>query len=254
VLQFLASLLPAGIEPLLALALVGLSLVASLITATFSLGGGTLMLAALALAFPPSVVVPLHGVIQLGSNGGRAAVQWRHIQWPLVIWIAVGALIGTVIGGQFASYLPEQLLTMMIGIFVLVTAWLPLPHRVGSSRLLQVTGGAVISALSMVVGATGALVASLIKGVADRRQLVATHAMLMTIQNSAKVVTFTALGFAFAQYLPLMLAMIVSGLIGTAVGSRLLVHVPERIFRVGFKIILTVLALALLREAILTGT
>jgi uncharacterized membrane protein YfcA len=254
VLEFLASLLPAGIEPLLALALVGLSLVASLITATFSLGGGTLMLAALALAFPPSVVVPLHGVIQLGSNGGRAAVQWRHIQWPLVIWIAVGALIGTVIGGQFASYLPEQLLTMMIGIFVLVTAWLPLPHLVGSSRLLQVTGGAVISALSMVVGATGALVASLIKGVADRRQLVATHAMLMTIQNSAKVVTFTALGFAFAQYLPLMVAMIVSGLIGTAVGSRLLVHVPERIFRVGFKIILTVLALALLREAILTGT
>lgn len=253
-LEFLASLLPAGIEPLLALALVGLSLVASLITATFSLGGGTLMLAALALAFPPSVVVPLHGVIQLGSNGGRAAVQWRHIQWPLVIWIAVGALIGTVIGGQFASYLPEQLLTMMIGIFVLVTAWLPLPHLVGSSRLLQVTGGAVISALSMVVGATGALVASLIKGVADRRQLVATHAMLMTIQNSAKVVTFTALGFAFAQYLPLMVAMIVSGLIGTAVGSRLLVHVPERIFRVGFKIILTVLALALLREAILTGT
>lgn len=253
-LQFLASLLPAGIEPLLALALVGLSLVASLITATFSLGGGTLMLAALALAFPPSVVVPLHGVIQLGSNGGRAAVQWRHIQWPLVIWIAVGALIGTVIGGQFASYLPEQLLTMMIGIFVLVTAWLPLPHLVGSSRLLQVTGGAVISALSMVVGATGALVASLIKGVADRRQLVATHAMLMTIQNSAKVVTFTALGFAFAQYLPLMVAMIVSGLIGTAAGSRLLVHVPERIFRVGFKIILTVLALALLREAILTGT
>lgn len=253
-LEFLASLLPAGIDPLLALALVGLSLVASLITATFSLGGGTLMLAALALAFPPSVVVPLHGVIQLGSNGGRAAVQWRHIQWPLVIWIAVGALIGTVIGGQFASYLPEQLLTMMIGIFVLVTAWLPLPHLVGSSRLLQVTGGAVISALSMVVGATGALVASLIKGVADRRQLVATHAMLMTIQNSAKVVTFTALGFAFAQYLPLMVAMIVSGLIGTAVGSRLLVHVPERIFRVGFKIILTVLALALLREAILTGT
>lgn len=241
-------------DPLLALAFIGLSLAASLITATFSLGGGTLILAALALVFPPAVVVPLHGVIQLGSNGGRAMVQWRHIQWPLVIWIALGALIGTVIGGQFASYLPEQFLTVVIALFVLVTAWLPLPHLVGSSRLLQVTGGAVISALGMVIGATGALVAALLKGVADRRQLVATHAMLMTVQNSAKVVTFTALGFAFAQYLPLMVAMIVSGLIGTAIGSRLLVHVPERIFRTGFKIILTVLALALLRDALLTGT
>lgn len=241
-------------DPLLALAFIGLSLAASLITATFSLGGGTLMLAALALVFPPAVVVPLHGVIQLGSNGGRAMVQWRHIQWPLVIWIALGALIGTVIGGQFASYLPERFLTVVIALFVLVTAWLPLPHLVGSSRLLQVAGGAVISALGMVVGATGALVAALLKGVTDRRQLVATHAMLMTVQNSAKVVTFTALGFAFAQYLPLMVAMIVSGLIGTAIGSRLLVHVPERIFRTGFKIILTVLALALLRDALLTGT
>jgi uncharacterized membrane protein YfcA len=254
VLDFLTSLLPAGVDPLLALALVGLSLVTSFITATFSLGGGTLMLAALALAFPPAVVVPLHGVVQLGSNSGRALVQWRHIQWPLVIWIALGAMIGTVIGGQFASYLPEQLMTVVIALFVLVTAWLPLPHLVGSSRLLQVTGGAVISALGMVVGATGALVAALIKGVADRRQLVATHAMLMTFQNGAKVLTFTALGFAFAQYLPLMVAMIVSGMIGTAIGSRLLLHVPERIFRVGFKIILTILALVLLRDALMPGS
>ena len=59
----------------MALALVALSFVTSLITATFSLGGGTLMVAVLAVVFPPAIVVPLHGAIQLGSNGGRAIVQ-----------------------------------------------------------------------------------------------------------------------------------------------------------------------------------
>jgi uncharacterized membrane protein YfcA len=245
-----ASLLPADLDPLMALALLGLSFVTSLITATFSLGGGTLMVAVLALVFPPAIVVPLHGAIQLGSNAGRALVQREHIQWRLILWISLGAVIGTIVGGQFASLLPETIFTVVIAIFVLVTTWLPQPKIVGRSPVVQVVGGAVISALSMVVGATGPLVAVFIKGLADRRQLVATHAMLMTIQNTFKVIVFIAIGFAFAVYVPLILGMIVFGFGGTAIGSRLLVKVPEAAFRWGFKIVLTLVALDLLRGAL----
>ncbi|MEQ1768865.1 MAG: sulfite exporter TauE/SafE family protein [Devosia sp.] len=246
----IASLLPPGIDLLTGLLLVGLSLVTSLITATFSLGGGSLMLVVLALVFPPAVVVPVHGAVQLGSNGGRALVQRAYIQWRLVLWIALGAVFGTIVGGQFASLLPERWFTLAIALFVLVTTWLPQPKFVGTSRAAQFIGGAVISALSMVVGATGPLVAVFIKGLADRRELVATHAMLMTFQNSFKVVVFTAIGFAFATYVPLILAMVLSGFVGTALGSRLLVKVPESLFRWGFKILLTLVALDLVRSAL----
>jgi uncharacterized membrane protein YfcA len=234
----------------MALALVGLSFVTSLITATFSLGGGTLMIAVLALVFPPAVVVPVHGCIQLGSNGGRALVQRDHIQWKLILWISLGAFIGTIAGGQFVALLPDHLFTIAIGVFVLITTWLPQPKLVGENRLVQFIGGLIISALSMLVGATGMLIATFIKGLADRRQLVATHAMLMTVQNTFKVLTFTALGFAFGAYLPLIAAMILAGFVGTAVGSPLLVKIPERVFRLGFKIILTVVALDLIRGAL----
>ena len=236
---------------MMALALVALSLVTSLITATFSLGGGTLMVAVLALVFPPAIVVPLHGAIQLGSNAGRAVVQRAHIQWRYVRWIALGAVLGTIAGGQFATVLPERFFTALIGAFVLVTTWLPQPKVVGRSPVVQFVGGALISALSMLVGATGPLVAVFLKGIADRRELVATHAMLMTFQNAFKVIVFVALGFAFASYLPLITAMILSGFVGTALGSRLLVKVPESAFRWGFRIILTLVALDLLRGAIL---
>jgi uncharacterized membrane protein YfcA len=244
------ALLPAGLEPTLALLLLALSFVTSLITATFSLGGGTLMLAVLALVFPPAVVVPVHGCVQLGSNGGRALVQRAHIQWPLILWISLGAALGIPLGGQFATLLPDHLFTIVIAVFVLITTWLPQPKVVGENQLVQFVGGAIISALSMVVGATGPLVATFIKGLADRRELVATHAMLMTIQNTLKVLTFTALGFAFATYLPLIAGMVLTGFAGTAIGSRLLVKVPERVFRVGFKLVLTVVALDLLRGAL----
>ena len=246
----LISLLPPGLDIWLALVLIGLSFVTSLITATFSLGGGTLMIAVLALVFPPAIVVPIHGCVQLGSNAGRALVQRDHIQWHLILWISLGAVVGVVAGGQFAYLLPEHLFSIAIGVFVLITTWLPQPKIVGENRVVQVIGGAIISALSMVVGATGPLVATFIKGLADRRQLVATHAMLMTIQNAMKVVVFTALGFAFGIYLPLIAAMVLVGFAGTAIGSRLLVRVPEHIFRVGFKIVLTLVSLDLIREAL----
>lgn len=243
-------LLPAGLEPFHLLALAALSFVTSLITATFSLGGGTLMLAVLALVFPPAVVVPVHGCIQLGSNGGRAIVQRAHIQWHLILWISLGAALGTMLGGQFVAVLPEHLFTIAIGVFVLVTTWLPQPKFVGENRPMQFIGGAIISALSMVVGATGPLLATLIRGIADRRDLVATHAMLMTLLHGFKVIAFTTLGFAFSSYLPMILIMIVAGFAGTALGSHLLVRVPERVFRIGFKLILTVVALDLIRGAI----
>lgn len=245
----LTSILPAGLDPTLAIALVVLSFFTSLITATFSLGGGMLMVAVLALVFPPATVVPLHGAIQLGSNAGRAGVQRNHIQWRFVLWISLGGVFGTIAGGQFASLLPESIFQVLIGLFVLVTTWLPQPKIVGRSPVAQVIGGAVISAVSMVVGATGPLVAVFIKGLADRRELVATHAMLMTLQNTFKIVVFVALGFAFAEYLPLILAMVAFGFLGTAIGSRLLVKVPEAAFRWGFKIILSLVALDLLRGA-----
>ena len=72
----------------------------------------------------------------------------------------------------------------------------------------------------------------------------------MTLQNSFKVAMFVALGFAFAASLPLIVAMIASGFVGTAIGSRLLVKVPEAAFRWGFKIVLTLVALDLLRTAL----
>lgn len=246
----LEALLPPGLDPLLALALVALSLITSLITATFSLGGGSLLIAVLALVFPPGVVVPVHGLTQLGSNAGRAVMQRAHIQWNLILWISLGAIVGVIVGGQFVSFLPAQWFQIAIAAFVLLTTWLPQPQIVGRSRVVQFIGGAVISALSMVVGATGPLIAVFIKGLADRRHLVATHAMLMTIQNTMKAITFAALGFAFATYLPLVLAMIASGFVGTAIGSRLLARVPETLFRWGFKIVLSLVAVELLREAI----
>jgi uncharacterized membrane protein YfcA len=246
----LAFLLPPGLDPLTALMFLALSMVASFITATFSLGGGVLMLAVLALVFPPTVVLPIHGAVQVGSNFGRAVMLWSHVVWSSVGWLALGFAFGTLLGAPVAAMLPADIFQIVIALFILITTWLPNPKVTDHSPTKQVVGGTVISALGMLVGATGPLVALFLRGLPDRQALVGTHALVMSIQNILKIGGFIALGFAFASYLPFVLAMVGCGLVGTALGGRFLMRVSDRVFRVGFRLMLTVMALYLLVRAL----
>ena len=66
-----------------------------------------------------------------------------------------------------------------------------------------------------------------------------------------KVVVFGFAGFAFANWLPLVAAMITSGYLGTIYGSAWLERLPEEIFRRWFKIGITLLALDMLRRGLM---
>ncbi len=208
------------------------------------------MIAAMTLVLPPVVVVPVHGFVQLGSNAGRAWVMRSHIQWPFIFWLTLGGLLGAVVGGQFAYLLPDRLFAAIIGAFVLLTTWLPQPKIMATSRAVQFAGGLVVSAVGMVVGAAGPLVAAFVRGIPDRRQLVATHAMLNASQHLFKVIVFIAMGFAVGKYLLLILLMVASGLAGTAVGSRILTRVPENVFRLVFRLLLSAVAIGLVWRAL----
>lgn len=243
-------LLPEGLSLSLAFAFVGFSFFTSAITASLGLGGGIMMLAGLAMVFTPTVVIPFHGFVQLGSNGFRALMLKAYIHWQLILWIGLGMVLGSLLGGSLAVALPESVFLAAIGIFILYSVWGPQPKVAVRGPFASFFGGTAIAALGMIIGATGPLVANFLKSLTDRRDVVATHSMIMTINNLAKVTAFTLFGFAFGQYLPLMLAMIASGFLGTWLGSHLLHRMPERTFRVGFKAVLTLVALNLLRSAI----
>lgn len=102
----------------------------------------------------------------------------------------------------------------------------------------------------MLVGATGPLVAALLASTGLVKQpLVATHAACMVIQHGLKILVFGTLGFAYAEWGPLIAAMIASGVVGTWVGTRTLDNLPEAMFRLGFKIVMTVASLHMIWQA-----
>jgi uncharacterized membrane protein YfcA len=83
-----------------------------------------------------------------------------------------------------------------------------------------------------------------------KHALVATHAAAMVIQHGFKIGAFGALGFAFGPWLPLLAAIVAAGLLGTLLGSRLLDRMSDRWFILGFRVVMTALALQLLWQGI----
>ena len=251
--EFLSIFIAPGLDISFTITLIVLSALTSAITATFGLGGGSLLIAIMSLAMPAAIVVPVHGAVQLGSNGGRAILRRKFIQWNFVGWFIFGSALGALVGGRVATLLPDNWFKGAIAFFLLYSVWAPKPKITGRGPVSTTIAGLFTSMVGMIVGIAGPLVVTFLRNLSDRRQIVGTHAFLMTCQNTFKFLAFSFFGFAFWDYTPLILAMVASGLIGTYAGGIALDRVPENVFRVAFRLILTAVALDLARRAFLAG-
>ncbi len=237
------SLLPPEVSSPFAVLLVLASFFTSALTAAFGIGGGMALLAVMAMGLPMTTVVPVHGLVQFGSNAGRAVVQRRHINWALTGWFSAGGTLGAVVGGATVVNLPDPVLKLAAAVFVLIMLWGPKPRALGQGRAAVAGGGAVGGFLSMYLGATGPLTAAVLAArQLDRWTQVATFSSCMTLQHVAKIAAFGVLGFAFGPWALLITAMIVTGFLGTLAGTKLLGALPEPVFRAGLLWSLTAMA------------
>ncbi len=227
------------------------SVFTSALTAAFGIGGGIAMIAILLTVLPPAVVVPLHGVIQGGSNLGRVLTMRRWVNFGILRWFSLGAVCGITLGSLVVVALPTRALQIILGVFILWTLWGPgMGKRAIADRSYALVG-LVASFCTMFIGATGPLVGSFWRvETLGRQGVVANHAACMTVQHGLKVGAFAMLGFPFLQWLPFLAAMIAAGFIGTLLGTRLLKHLPDRGFALAFRAVLTVLAARLIWTAL----
>jgi uncharacterized membrane protein YfcA len=249
----LAALLPDGVGAGAAAFLVAASFFTSALTAAFGLGGGLAMLALLGLFVPVAALIPVHGAIQLGSNSGRAWYQRANIRRDVALPFIGGSVAGAIAGAFLVVQLPDAVLKVVLGIFIIVLTWAKFPWIARLSKAGLSVASAILAILTMVVGATGPLVSPVLARFLenDRKGLVATHAAVMVVQHGLKIIVFGLAGFAFGQWLPLIAAMIGTGYLGTVLGSALLERMPEETFRKWFRLLLTGLALDLLRRGLM---
>lgn len=240
-------------------AFAGLCVVAfatAVLSAVVGMAGGITLLAVMLLFLPPAVAIPVHGVIQLVSNGSRTWIQRRHARFDILGRYALLLLPAGVLGLYALRGLPEAATRAGIGVFVLLATWAPgalllgtHPEDASPTRRFFLLGG-VAGFFNVALGAAGPLIAPFFLNLGLTRQaLIGTKAACQSLGHLVKVALFAGVGFGFAPWLPLLAAASACAVTGTWVGSRLLERISERSFTRLYKGVLSLIAARLVLSA-----
>ena len=212
--------------------IVTIILVATLATAflssIFGMLGGLILMGVLASIMPIASAMVLHGLIQLTSNGYRAWLNRGHIDWSIVATLFIGNIMAMA-ALVWVAFTPDRI-TVLLALGALpYIAW-ALPKNMAldvSKKPVGLFAGAVVVATNLLAGVGGPLLDVFFQRVAlTRHQVVATKAVAQALGHISKVVFYGGLAASASSQdwppLVLLLAAVITSIIGTSLGKRVL--------------------------------
>ena len=219
----------------------------SFISGVLGIGGGTILLAFMAVLIPPAALIPIHAVVQLGANSFRTLLLAKHVNVSVLLPFVSGSALGSIIGGGLLLQIPSWLMQFAIAGFIIWSVFGKVP-AIGRKHI--VFAGGFSGFLTMLFGATGPFVSAFVKTLRlPRLEHIGTNSLMMTLQHALKIGVFGILGFKFGDYLLLIVALLVCVVAGTALGRVVLFRINQQSFVKVLNIVLIVLAARLLWSA-----
>lgn len=234
---------------MITLVLVAAAFVTSIVSGVLGMAGGVALVGLMAAVMAPAAVVPIHGVVQLVSNGARTFLLLRHAAWREVLVFFVPLCLGTVIATRVGRVFDYRWLEPAIGVvLVAFIAWRRLqPKLRRPPDWLYAVVGFCVGLVMLFIGATGPLSAVVFKRDDwPPQRTVATMAVAQTGGHLLKLPAFFALGFDYAPHMSLLVFSCGAAIAGTIVGRRLLSRLSPERFGTIFDLALGLLALWLL--------
>lgn len=227
--------------------LVTVAFLTSTLSGMIGMGGGITLLAVMASFFPPAILIPLHGVVQFGSNISRVYFNLKWVNKKLVAEFCVGAILGALVASQLNIDIPQKPFKLGLGIFIFFIIWAPKFKFTTRFKKPFTWLGFFATLVSFLVGATGPFIAPFfLNKKLPKQSIVASKAACQLIIHAFKIFVFSLWGFAFASYIDLLIAMLIAVTLGSYVGKKFLDKVPEKIFIWIFKSLVSFLALRLI--------
>ena len=241
------------------------ALITSSISAVLGMGGGIILLGIMAIIIPEGyMVIALHGVIQLSSNTTRTFVFREYLKKSIIRDFSLGTLIGASISGilvfllvQFyevesAREIKVDFLKPIIGFFIIWYLFLKGPKK-EKEGVSFIKVGSISGLSSIFIGATGPLIAPFfLSNKLNKENIIANKAASQMITHLTKIPLF--MYFFQVNYISeyrILIPLIIAVYIGTNLGKKILKFIPEKIFKVLFKVALTIIAVKLIVDQIL---
>jgi len=228
--------------------------ISSILSGMAGVGGGVTLLAFMAPLYPPAVLIPLHGSIQVISNCSRVSLSLKKVDWKIFFMFTAGAALGALAGVPITLTLPPVLSTVIIAMFILLFTWMPKWDKPLDFPGKFTVVGAVASFLSLFVGATGPLTAPFfVHSHLTKETFAPTKASGQIPIHAFKVIVYSLSGFVIAQWLPQILLSLPIAIAGNWLGKILAERIEEKTYKRVIQIIITLLVFRMLIRLILPG-
>ena len=228
--------------------LVSAALLGAVLTAVFGLAGGTVFFAIATWVVSAKEAVPLHSITQLMGNFIRLIAFWDSVRWRIVGYFSLLSLLGAYLGSLCFQYFNAQMLEVLVGIFVLISIFLPEKSTKSLSNGMVVLLGFASSFLGMIVAVTGPLLSAFfVMGGITKEQMISTKAVCQAITQLVKILMFASvIKFDFSKYGDLLLYLAIATLIGTLLGKKVVSKITERQFDILNKAILGIVSVTMI--------
>lgn len=221
-----------------------LVLLSSAVSGALGMGGGLLLMGALAFWLPPGPALALHGALQLAGNAQRAYLFRGYIAWRSLLPYLAGSLVALALLLQRRMLVDRQQMFLALGAVALVGGASECRRR--PARVLRALaidrslgaslGGLLVTFAHFAAGAAGPLLHLFYLGTSlERRAVVASKAFTQALSHAVKISYVGILAPAALRsgaLQPLLFALsLTATLVGTWLGGLLLERMREQTFR-----------------------
>ncbi len=213
---------------------------------------GGFTFAAMASVLPVSVVVPVHATVEAVASIMRCFLLRNYVQWRYFFMFVTFGCFGVLLAILFIGKIPDTILKLVLGCFILSVTWMPLGRILGRTAHTSARiGGLVTSFLTVFIGATGPLVAALLsKRYSNHPEVIATHAACMSAQHAAKIVIFVSIGSALWTFAYEIAGMILMTTLGTWLGRFIIISAYKTLMMQALKAAVTLLGIHLVGQSL----
>ena len=221
---------------ILTLIIVVASFATAFLSSIFGMLGGLILMGILVSLIQVGPAMILHGLIQMTSNGYRAWLNQKDINWKIIGTLFLGNIIAMAML-FFIAFVPDRITVLFaLGILPYI-AW-AMPNNLAfdvTKTPIGILAGMVVVGTNLLAGVGGPLLDVFFQRVEmTRHQVVATKAVAQFLGHVSKVIFFGGLAVtSSAENWPvfwlLITAMIVS-VIGTTLGKKVLDRINDKTF------------------------
>ncbi|MCH8049535.1 sulfite exporter TauE/SafE family protein [Patescibacteria group bacterium] len=222
-----------------------LTILASGVGTLSGFGSSTIMVPVLLLFFPFTETLLLAGILHLFNDIWKLTLFKKGIRWRLIFSFGIPGVIATYLGASLIFQAPEDLLSRILGGFLILYALYLLANprfKIKAGLTSAAVGGALSGFFAGIFGLGGAIRSAFLAAFnLPKTVYIATAGGIALVIDTTRVTTYFIEGVQLRYLLMIgLLVFIPASFLGAKIAQRLVKRIPQKNFRLVIAVFLLV--------------